>query len=120
MVFLMVFYMIFYGFFYGFFSGAVCQKFRETTATPAVRYLTTTTTTTILCSVLLFFLAVNSKIKYFSCSCTYSCYFYWVVSLGLVYFFPACGGQIVNGDIMTVKIKLRVCYNYFSPPAAGK
>ena len=36
---------------------------------------------------LTFFLAVNSKIKYFSCSCTYSCYFYWVVSLGLVYFF---------------------------------
>ena len=36
---------------------------------------------------LTFFSAVNSKIKYFSCSFTYSCYFYWVVSLGLVYFF---------------------------------
>lgn len=102
------------------FFGCSMSKIPETTATPAVRYLTTTTTTTILCSVLLFFWAVNSKIKYFSCSCTYSCYFYWVVSLGLVYFFPACGGKRVNGDIVTVKIKLRVCYNYFSPPAAGK
>ena len=80
-----VFLMDFYGFFYGFFFGCSMSKIPETTATPAVRYLTTTTT--ILCSVLLFFSAVNSKIKYFSCSFTYSCYFYWVVSLGLVYFF---------------------------------
>ena len=112
-------FMIFLWIFLWIFFWCSMSKIPETTATPAVRYLTTTTTI-ILCSVLLFFLAVNSKIKYFSCSCTYSCYFYWVVSLGLVYFFPACGGQIVNGDKVTVKIKLRVCYNYFSPPAAGK
>ena len=51
-----VFLMDFYGFFYGFFFGCSMSKIPETTATPAVRYLTTTTTTTILCSVLLFFL----------------------------------------------------------------
>ena len=55
---------IFYGFFNGFlydflwiflwiFFGCSMSKIPETTATPAVRYLTTTTT--ILCSVLLFF-----------------------------------------------------------------
>ena len=79
------FFMDFLWMFLWIFFGCSMSKIPETTATPAVRYLTTTTT--ILCSVLLFFLAVNSKIKYFSCSCTYSCYFYWVVSLGLVYFF---------------------------------
>ena len=117
---------IFYGFFNGFFMIFLWIFFR-------VQYVKNSGNYSYTCSEVLdyyyyyyplfsltFFSAVNSKIKYFSCSFTYSCYFYWVVSLGLVFFFPACGGQIVNGDIVTVKIKLRVCYNYFSPPAAGK
>ena len=86
----------FYGFFYGFYDFFMVF-FR-------VQYVKNSGNYSYTCSEVLdddddyyyyyyplfsltFFLAVNSKIKYFSCSCTYSCYFYWVVSLGLVYFF---------------------------------